>query len=79
MTATCRFDRVYRGNVVLAGDTSGSVAAITGEGLRLSFRRASAPADALEAGELQEREISPAFLVEVTARLGWRLMATKAL
>ena len=53
MTATCRFDRVYRGNVVLAGDTSGSVAAITGEGLRLSFRRASAPADALEAGELQ--------------------------
>jgi len=56
MTATCRFDRVYRGNVVLAGDASGSVGAITGEGLRLSFPRASALADALETGELQERE-----------------------
>jgi flavin-dependent dehydrogenase len=38
---------------VLAGDASGSVDAITGEGLGLSFRQALALADALEAGELQ--------------------------
>ena len=130
MTATCRLERVYRGNVVLVGDASGSVDAITGEGLGLGFRQALALADALEAGELQEyqtahnrlarrprvtarllllldhfaplrkrvlrglasdpglfrrmltahvRETSPAFLAEVTARLGWRLIATKAL
>jgi len=38
---------------VHAGDASGSVDAITGEGLGLSFRQALALADALEAGELQ--------------------------
>ena len=127
LTATCRLDRVYRGNVVLVGDASGSVDAITGEGLGLSFRQALALADALEAGQLQEyqaahsrlarrprvmarllllldhftplrkrvlhglasdpdlfrrmltahvRETSPAFLAEVAARLGWRLIAT---
>jgi menaquinone-9 beta-reductase len=54
MTATCRLERVYRGSVVLAGDASGSVDAITGEDLGLSFRQALAVADALEAGELQE-------------------------
>jgi menaquinone-9 beta-reductase len=129
VTASCRLDRVYRGNVVLTGDASGSVDAITGEGLGLSFRQALALADALEAGELEEyqaahtrlarrpqvmarlllsldhftplrrrvlrglasdpdlfrrmltayvKEASPAFLAEVTARLGWRLIATKA-
>ena len=54
MTATCGLERVYRGSVVLAGDASGSVDAITGEDLGLSFRQALAVADALEAGELQE-------------------------
>lgn len=129
VTATCRLDRVYHGNVVLVGDASGSVDAITGEGLGLSFRQALALADALETGELEEyqaahsrlarrpqmmarllllldsftplrkrvlhglasdpalfqrlltahaRETFPAFFAEVTARLGWRLIATKA-
>ena len=115
---------------MLAGDASGSVDAITGEGLGQSFRQALALADALEAGELQEyqtahnrlarrpqvmarrlllldhlaplrkrvlhglagdpdllrrmltarlSETSLAFLAEVTARLGWRLIATRAL
>jgi flavin-dependent dehydrogenase len=52
VTATCRLDWVYRGNVALVGDASGSVDAITGEGLGLSFRQALALADALETGEL---------------------------
>jgi flavin-dependent dehydrogenase len=44
--------RVYRGNVALIGDASGSVDAITGEGLSLSFRQAKALTDALVAGDL---------------------------
>jgi flavin-dependent dehydrogenase len=52
-TATRRLSRVYRGNIALTGDASGSVDAITGEGLCLSFRQAVALADALEAGELE--------------------------
>lgn len=52
VTATCRLDRVCRENVALVGDASGSVDAITGEGLGLSFRQALALAEALEAGDL---------------------------
>lgn len=54
VTATCRLERVCRENVALVGDASGSVDAITGEGLGLSFRQALALADALEAGNLEE-------------------------
>lgn len=53
-TATCRLARVYRGNVALTGDASGSVDAVTGEGLGLSFRQAAALADALKTGKLEE-------------------------
>jgi flavin-dependent dehydrogenase len=53
VTAMCRLDRVFQGNVALLGDASGSVDAITGEGLGLSFRQAVALADALEKGELE--------------------------
>lgn len=53
VTGMAKLKRVYRGNVGLIGDASGSVDAITAEGLSLSFRQASALADALEAGELR--------------------------
>lgn len=46
-------ERVYRGNVALIGDASGSVDAITGEGLCLGFRQAMALAEALEAEDLE--------------------------
>lgn len=52
VTATRRLHRVYRGSVALTGDASGSVDAITGEGLCLSFRQAIALANALETGDL---------------------------
>jgi flavin-dependent dehydrogenase len=45
---------VYRGKVALIGDASGSVDAITGEGLCLSFRQAMALAESLGAGDLKE-------------------------
>jgi len=53
VTVTRRLRQVYRGNIALAGDASGSVDAVTGEGLCLSFRQAIALADSLEKGELQ--------------------------
>ena len=53
MTGMFNLKRVYRRNVALIGDASGSVDAITGEGLSLSFRQATALADALAAGDLE--------------------------
>ena len=47
-----RLHAVQRGNVALIGDASGSVDAITGEGLCLSFRQSMALAKALAAGDL---------------------------
>ncbi len=51
-TATRRLRAVCCGNVALVGDASGSVDAITGEGLCLAFRQAEALAAAIEAGDL---------------------------
>ncbi|HKV62171.1 MAG TPA: NAD(P)/FAD-dependent oxidoreductase [Candidatus Acidoferrum sp.] len=45
--------QVYRGNVALTGDASGSVDAITGEGLCLSFHQALELAKALANGNLE--------------------------
>lgn len=47
-----RLDRVTSGHVALIGDASGSVDAITGEGLALCFRQAVALADSITAGSL---------------------------
>ena len=52
ITATMRLSAVAKGNVALVGDASGSVDAITGDGLCLSFRQAGLLADAMEQGNL---------------------------
>jgi menaquinone-9 beta-reductase len=44
--------KVYSGNVALIGDASGSVDAITGEGLSLSFQQAKALAQAMAENDL---------------------------
>ncbi len=54
ITASRRLKAVYRGNVALVGDASGSVDAITGEGLCLLFQQSVALAAALEAGDLSQ-------------------------
>ena len=54
VTAMCKLKRVFEGNVALTGDASGSVDAITGEGLCLSFHQALALADALKKGTLEK-------------------------
>jgi menaquinone-9 beta-reductase len=49
---------VYRNNVALLGDASGSVDAITGEGLRIAFRQAFALANAMQAGDLSRYQLA---------------------
>lgn len=56
MTATCRLRRVSMGNVALIGDASGTVDAITGEGLCLAFSQAMVLAECLETGDLARYE-----------------------
>jgi flavin-dependent dehydrogenase len=52
VTAWRSLHNVVRGNTILVGDASGSVDAITGDGLCLSFRQALALTDALSSGDL---------------------------
>jgi menaquinone-9 beta-reductase len=54
MTAMHRLKSVCRGNVALVGDASGSVDAITGEGLRLAFCQALNLAEGMKRGDLSE-------------------------
>lgn len=52
VAANRTLNRVWRGNVVLIGDASGTVDAITGEGLGLSFDQAVVLANALQRNNL---------------------------
>ena len=56
LTATCKLKQVSRGNVALIGDASGTVDAITGEGLCLAFSQAMVLADCLRTGDLGRYE-----------------------
>ena len=53
ITTMHRLKRVSRGTVALIGDASGSVDAITGEGLSLSFQQAVALGEAVEKNDLR--------------------------
>jgi flavin-dependent dehydrogenase len=79
VTSSRRLEAVYRGNVALVGDASGSVDAITGEGLCLLFQHAVALADALEVGNLagyaaEHRRIGrrPEFMADLMLTLDGR-------
>lgn len=52
VSANRKLKRVWRGNIALIGDASGTVDAITGEGLGLAFRQALVLADCLASGGL---------------------------
>jgi flavin-dependent dehydrogenase len=54
ITAMMRLRSVTHGNVALIGDASGSVDAITGEGLCLAFKQAALLADGMARGDLSE-------------------------
>jgi flavin-dependent dehydrogenase len=79
VTASRRLKAVYRGNVALVGDSSGSVDAITGEGLCLLFQQAVALAGALSAGDLSLYQAEhhrigrrPEWMAELMLLLGRR-------
>ena len=75
LTGNRTFKRVWRGNVALIGDASGTVDAITGEGLGMAFSQAVALAECLEAGDLRRYQAEHR---RVTMRPLWmaRLMLT---
>jgi menaquinone-9 beta-reductase len=81
VTMMQKLQRVYRqpighqqaAPVALIGDASGSVDAITGEGLSLGFRQAIALAKALEAGDLCQYQVAHRRLARRPTRMG-RLM-----
>ena len=56
ITGTRRFAAVQSRNIALVGEASGSIDAVTGEGLSLAFRQALALADALKANDLKQYE-----------------------
>jgi flavin-dependent dehydrogenase len=57
LTGNRRLNRVWRGNVALIGDASGTVDAITGEGLGLAFSQAVVLARCLESGDLSSYQV----------------------
>jgi flavin-dependent dehydrogenase len=74
VTVTRRLRRVYRGNVALAGDASGSVDAITGEGLCLSFHQAIELAEALAKGDLEDYQRAHRQIAKRPATMGRLLL-----
>ena len=63
LTTTRRLHRVARGRVALVGDASGSVDAITGEGIGIAFREGLLLAECLESGDLARyNRLHPAIL-----------------
>lgn len=57
LTGNLRLTRIWRGNVALIGDASGTVDAITGEGMGLAFRQAVALAKCLQSGDLANYQV----------------------
>ena len=79
ISSTRKLKRVYRGRVALVGDASGTVDAITGEGLCLSFRQATVLAECFAAGSLERyqevhRELArrPALMARLMLTLDWK-------
>lgn len=79
LSSTFKLDSVYRGNVALVGEASGSVDAITGDGLSLAFQQAVALAAALRSDDLahyqrEHRRIAklPRFMAEIMLAMDGR-------
>jgi flavin-dependent dehydrogenase len=87
VSASRRLKRVTKGNVALIGDASGSVDAVTGEGLSLAFQQAPALAQALSRGDLAAYESAharirrtPAMMAEALLLLdGWSGLRNRVL
>jgi flavin-dependent dehydrogenase len=67
--------RVHTGSIALVGDASGSVDAITGDGLSLAFQQAPALAKALRCGDLRSYGQSHARLLRPARAMSRALLA----
>lgn len=79
ISAMRRLRHVHRGQIALVGDASGSVDAISGEGMSLAFQQAVALARCLSRGDLEAYEFEhrriarrPAFMADVLLLTGAR-------
>lgn len=79
ISCTRKLLRVCKGNIALIGDASGTVDAITGEGLCLSFRQAEVLADCMKSGDLRHyqrvhRQMAarPAMMARLMLTLDWK-------
>jgi flavin-dependent dehydrogenase len=75
MTVTRRLRGLFRGRTILIGDASGSVDAITGEGLSLSFHQAVALSEALCSGDLRSYQAEHRRLARRPALMARLLLA----
>lgn len=74
MTLSNRLRHVYRDSVALIGEASGSVDAITGEGLALAFRQALSLAEALAGGDLSLYEAEHRRIETVPQFMRWAML-----
>jgi flavin-dependent dehydrogenase len=74
ITRTRSLYEVIRGNVAVLGDASGSVDAVTGEGLLAALRQATALADAIAAGEPQRYAVEHRKMATAPRRMARLLL-----
>ncbi len=74
VTVSRRLRRIFRGDTALIGDASGSVDAITGDGLSLSFLQAIALSEALCSGDLRSYQAEHRRLTHRPALLAKSLL-----
>jgi flavin-dependent dehydrogenase len=74
VSATRRLRRVHRDRTALIGDASGSVDAITGEGLCLAFRQAILLSESFAAGCLKPYQAKHRKLARRPAAMSWLML-----
>jgi len=74
VSASRELHRVTRGNVALIGDASGSVDAVTGQGMCLAFRQACALGDAMARGRLDDYQRAHEQIRRMPARMAGLLL-----
>lgn len=75
LTVSRRLKRVSAPGIALLGDASGSVDAITGEGLSLAFRQAATLAQAVHSGNLRLYERAHRMILQRPRRMAALLLA----
>ena len=75
VTSTRQLESVCDGNIALVGEASGSVDAITGEGMSLGFQQAAAVVSAMKSGSLRSYEIAHREIGKNARRMAMLMLA----